>query len=200
MKKGPKPLPHCKHEGCTLPRLLSPSGVLHSFCEQHQREDWTRRRRLYTRRKQDGEQAPPPGRPKASTALNEVSRAGSCKIEGCHEPRYEGTRLALCHEHFREYKRNVSNASYARRMGKPDAPPVTRAARPANEVTAGKARKSNDVRERKPETLRLLLVDKRTGEALRVTGTVTARVALEDLRGDGQVYERVAVALISGKG
>lgn len=194
MKKGPKPLPHCKHAGCTLPRLLSPTGVLHSFCEEHQREDWTRRRRLYTRRKQTGQKAPAPGRPKASAAPNAVSKAGSCKIEGCHEPRYEGTRHSLCREHYREYKRNVSAASYARRTGKPDAPPVARAAKSANEVTAGKV--SKPAKARKPETVTLLLVDKRTGEALRVTGVVQERVALEDLRGDGTEYTRVAVALV----
>jgi hypothetical protein len=120
-----------------------------------------------------------------------------CKVEGCNEPRWEGVRNALCREHYREYKARVSAASYARRMGKPDAPPVTR--KNAKPVRAPKAKRQVRSKPAKPQTVSLLLVDKRTGEALRVTGTVTARVALEDLRGDGTQYERVAVALV-GKG
>lgn len=129
------------------------------------------------------------------------TKYSTCKVEGCNEPRYDGVRNAMCREHYREYKRNVSAASYARRMGKPDAPPVTR--KNAKPVRAPKAKRQKSAKPNEVtagQTLRLLLVDKRTGEALRVTGVVQERVALEDLRGDGQVYERVAVALIGGKG
>ncbi len=124
------------------------------------------------------------------------TKGNLCKVEGCNEPRWEGVRNAMCREHYRAYKARVSAASYARRKGKADAPPVTRATKPAS---TPKVKQLARHKPAKPHTVTLLLVDKANGEALRVTGTVQERVALEDLRGDGTQYERVAVALVAGR-
>lgn len=95
-------------------------------------------------------------------------KGDTCKVEGCTEPRWDGTALAFCKAHARAYKQEKNRAAWAKR----------------------KAR---------PQTLSVLLVDKARGEALRMTGVVTERLPLEDLRGDGTQYERVALALV-GKG